>query len=259
MKHRLVMLCAVLSLSLAQTSSVQDFTVQLGDFKSDAQLMYSSEAKTPLPTVLLLHAGFPSDMDATFMDNDQIISKNFLDIAKYLSTQGFAVARYNKRYVTSATEIDSGRYSQLSRTDFITDAREMLKTLRQNKLVDSKQLYLLGWSEGAAVAVQVALQEANNLRGIILQGPPVVVQGTDYGTLPAMPKLLLPILIQQGLSDEITIPAQTKLLEQALKNNQNNKIIYYPNLGHSLGNASQSQFAPISTQALTDLKLWLKR
>jgi dienelactone hydrolase len=257
MKNLLIILCVALGLGLAQTSTTQEFTVQLGDFKSKAQLMYSSDQKNLLPTVLLLHAGFPSDMDGTFMDNGETISKNFLDIAKYLSNQGFAVARYNKRYVTTSTDIDSSRYAQLTRSDFIADARVMLQTLRQNKMVDPNKLFVLGWSEGAAVAVQVALQESS-LRGLILQGPPVVVQGTDYGTLPAMPKLSLPILIQQGSSDDITIPEQTKRLETALKNNTDAKVIYYPNLGHGLGNTTNSQFAPIETKPLSDLEQWLK-
>lgn len=254
MKYFLIALCAALGLGLAQTSTTQDFMVQLGDFKSQAQLMSSSQR--PLATILLIHAGFPSDIDGTFINNGEVVSKNFLDIAKYLSNQGFAVARYNKRYVTSATEVDMGRYSQLSRTDFIADARAVLNVLRQNKIVDTNKLFVLGWSEGAAVAVQVALQEPL-LRGLILHSPPVVVQGTDYETLPAMPKLGLPILIQQGSSDDITTADQTGRLENALKNHSDAKVIYYPQFGHGLGTASNSQFAPISQKPLQDLEQWL--
>ncbi len=237
--------------------SRQPFMVQLGDFKARAELMYPSDATRASPTVLLVHAGFASDMDGTFVEDGKPISKNLLTIAEHLSAQGFAVARYNKHYVNNADDVDS-RYKNLKILDFVTDAKTMIKTLLENPKVDSKRLFILGWSEGALVSTLTAL-EVKDLMGVILMSPPVVIEGQDYGLLTPAKSLKQSVLILQGSSDTITEAQFTPQLEKALINNQDVKVYYYPNLGHGLGVLNGSQFSTIDAAPLHDLELWLKQ
>ena len=64
--------------------SRQPFTVKLGDFETQAELLYPADATRALPTVQLVHAGFPSDMDGTFVEDGTVVSKNLLTIATRL-------------------------------------------------------------------------------------------------------------------------------------------------------------------------------
>jgi dienelactone hydrolase len=253
----------LLGLALTQTTlsqskiSTQQFKVKLGDFESRAELMYPTNTARALPTVLLVHAGFPSDLDGTFFENSKLVSKNLLSIAQSLSSQGFAVARYNKHHVNNANDVDS-RYENLKIADFVTDAKTMLKTLLENPKVDPKRVFILGWSEGALVSTLTALEVAE-LRGVILMSPPVMIEGKDYGLLTPAKTLKQPVLILQGLGDTITEATFTPQLEKALAKNQDVTVRYFPKLGHGLGVLNGSQFSTIEPAPLHDLELWLKQ
>jgi dienelactone hydrolase len=255
----------LIGLSLLQNSvgfsktelSRQQFTVQLGDFETQAELTYPADATRALPTVLLVHAGFPSDMDGTFVEDGTLISKNLLTIAEHLGSQGFAVARYNKHYVSNASDVDS-RYENLNIADFVTDAKTMLKTLLEHPAVDPKHVFILGWSEGALVSTLTALEVAD-LRGVMLMSPPVIIEGKDYGLLTPAKALKQPVLILQGLGDTITEAKFTPQLEKALAKNRDVTVRYYPNLGHGLGVLNDSQFSKTEPAPLNDLELWLKQ
>ncbi len=243
-----------------QDFTVQDFTVLLEGFQTQAKLTVPSGKTGPFATVLLLHAGYPSDMDASFLENGSVISKNFKLISDVLSAQGFAVARYNKRFVTSATLVDQVRYDRLRIKDFVADARAVLEVLRTNRTVDARRVFVLGWSEGALVATRLALEGAD-LRGLVLIGAPVLIQGQDSGLLEQAARLRLPVFVLQGLLDAITPPEQTKRLEAALVKTDLT-LKYYPGLGHGLGPLAEplnSEFAPTDRQPLEDLTVWLNR
>lgn len=255
----------LLGLALLQNSvgfsktelSRQTFTVQLGNFETRAELIYPANATRALPTVLLVHAGFPSDMDGTFVEDNKLISKNLLTIAEHLGSQGFASVRYNKHYVKNSDDVDS-RYENLKIADFVTDAKTVLKTVLENPAVDREHLFILGWSEGALVSTLTTLEVAD-LQGVILMSPPVIIEGKDYGLLTPAKALKQPVLILQGLGDTITEAKFTPQLEKALAKNQNVTVRYYPNLGHGLGVLNGSQFSKIEPTPLHDLELWLKQ
>ena len=237
----------------------QNFRVQLADFQSQGQVDLPG-GSGPFPTVLLLHAGYPSDLDGTLMDRGVVLSRNLKDMAQFLVEKGFAVVRYNKRHVSSAGLVDQASYSRLTLEDFVKDAKTVLALLAANPKLDQNNLFVLGWSEGALVATQLGLQVAS-LRGVVLKGPPVVVQGRDTGLLEWVKSLRAPVLLLQGSSDTITPAVQAKRLEEALKSRPEGayQARYYGGLGHGLGPASSSQFAPIAPEPLEDLVVWLKQ
>jgi uncharacterized protein len=81
--------------------------------------------------------------------------------------------RYNKRYVSGPGQADNERFYKLTLQDFLSDAHVALNILRQDPLVDSKRIFVYGWSEGSVVAAQLVLQNPD-LRGLVLQGPVVI-------------------------------------------------------------------------------------
>jgi uncharacterized protein len=162
-------LSTVCSTAWAQVAR-SDFTVRLEDFETKGQITYPSTGTAPFPTVLLIHGSTPMDMNATIATNDKVHSSIFEQIANRLSSQGFAVVRYNKRHVTAPGQADLERFYQLRLQDFQRDARTVLEHAKKQAVVDAKRVFAYGWSEGSPVAANLALEDTT-LRGVIVQGP----------------------------------------------------------------------------------------
>lgn len=121
-----------------------------------------------VPAVLLIAGSGPNDRDETIFNH-----KPFWVLADYLTRQGYAVLRYDKRGVGSS----SGKYERAKLSDFAADASEAVMWLRQDKRIDNKQIYLLGHSEGGIVAPMVA-QTHKEIAGMVLLAAPGI-RGVD--------------------------------------------------------------------------------
>jgi pimeloyl-ACP methyl ester carboxylesterase len=151
----------------------EGLTINFGDFQSHAELDYPAKTPGKLPTVLLIPGSGPEDLNATITSGpgQPALSHIFLDIANYLAPRGFAVLRYNKHYVTSATEVDYQRfYTKLTLAQMLQDANQVLKTAEADPHIDASRIFLYGWSEGSTVAAALAVQHPE-LAGLIVQGP----------------------------------------------------------------------------------------
>ena len=157
------------SFAAAQSVSSQDLSLQLGNFQSKAQLTYPSQSSGLLPAVLLIHGSTPMDMNASVQWQGQTVSSIFKQLSDGLSQRGFAVLRYNKRYVTGVGQVDAAAYYGLRLQDFLSDARVALKALQGNSRVDSNKIFVYGWSEGSPIAAQLALENPS-IKGLIVQG-----------------------------------------------------------------------------------------
>ncbi len=170
------LLCAALGLIAALPSfahaqvSSSDFTVKLGDFEARGQITYPSAGVAPFPTVLLIHGSTPMDMNATITDVGKVKSQIFAQLSEKLSSSGFAVLRYNKRFVSGPGLVDAANFYRLKLQDFRDDAKTVLEYAKTQRLVDAKRLFVYGWSEGSAIAGDLALGDSS-LRGLIVQGP----------------------------------------------------------------------------------------
>lgn len=158
----------------------EPFTVDLGGFAARGELTYPADADGPVPAVILVHGSGLVDMDHAVVTVDymtgrqQILSTNFADIAEFLSASGYAVLRYNKRYVNGPGDGDYLRYStQVTLQTMADDVRTVIEFAKGHPAVDSSRLYLYGWSEGSTVAAHVAAEESG-LAGLILQTPVVL-------------------------------------------------------------------------------------
>jgi uncharacterized protein len=145
-----------------------DFQVQLGDFTARARVDRPASGRAP--AVVLVHGTGPRDLDQTVEGYDGTIrSRIFADLARYLSARGYAVVRYDKRYVDGAGSFDEARFANLTQQDQVADVESVIRAAKRNPHVDPERLFLYGWSEGSTIAAEYATQHTD-LDGLILQG-----------------------------------------------------------------------------------------
>jgi uncharacterized protein len=109
------------------------------------------QAGGPFPAVLLISGMGPNDRDYTTCGH-----KLFLVLADYLTRQGIAVLRVDKRGVGKST----GTFdTTVTSKDFAEDVRAGVAYLKTHPDINAKQIGLIGHSEGGMIASMVA---ANN-------------------------------------------------------------------------------------------------
>lgn len=186
MRLRLVgtvgMLCALLLMVtpvLAENTAIvrDSFTVRFGDFESRGELTYPASGEAPFATVILVHGSGVVDMDHSIISTDPmtgqpvVTSTIFSDIANFLSARGFAVVRYNKRFVNGPNDADWMRYSaEVDLHTMVSDLHTVIDYVSHHPAVDAERLYLYGWSEGSTVAAQAAV-DSSRVAGLVLQAP----------------------------------------------------------------------------------------
>lgn len=149
----------------------------LGDgFVTEAELTLPADAGGPVPAVLLIHGATPADMDFTTLRRGADTTRVFLEIADSLAARGIGSLRYHKRWVTGPGRFDQARFFRTDLQALLADARVMLDTLRAQPTVDRQRLVVWGWSEGSAIAAQLAAHDGA-LAGVVAHGPVV----TSFG------------------------------------------------------------------------------
>ena len=93
--------------------------------------------------------------------------KPFLDISNYLTKQGIAVLRYDKRGVEEST----GNYDSANSFDFANDVTSAINYLLTREEINSNEIGLIGHSEGGLIAPIVASQSSNVAFIVSLAGP----------------------------------------------------------------------------------------
>lgn len=149
----------------------ENFTVNLGDFTTDAQLTYPANAKGPFTTVILIHGSTAADMDfdvGTFQPG-VILSHIFKDIADYLALHDVATVRYNKHYVKGFNNVDQQKFATLTLKQMYADVGSVYKVAIANPKVDPKKVVMYGWSEGSPTAA-LFVADHPEVAGLILQG-----------------------------------------------------------------------------------------
>lgn len=114
------------------------------------------------PAVVLIAGSGPNDRDETLFGH-----KPFLVISDYLTRNGFAVLRYDKRGVGAS----SGDYSKATIHHFADDAHAAVEYLKQRREIDHSHIGLLGHSEGGIIAPMVAAGD-NEIDFIVMMAAP---------------------------------------------------------------------------------------
>lgn len=168
----------------AQDTYTEDYEIEFDGWVSSAQLMLPNDSGSEFPIVILIHGSGPYDMNATAFDSSLDMtdptSENFLLIAEYLAENGYASLRYNKRGVRALNDYDWQAVQASTLDILINDAGAMIDFAQDLDSVDSDNIFLYGWSEGAWVASNIATTR-DDIAGLILQGAP---QGSLADILP---------------------------------------------------------------------------
>ena len=106
-------------------------------------------SKTSFPVVILISGAGPSDRDGSILGH-----KPFWILADYLTRQGIAVLRFDKRGCGKST----GDFHNATTEDFASDMLAGIEYLQSRKDIDSNQIGLIGHSEGGIIAPMVALK-----------------------------------------------------------------------------------------------------
>lgn len=110
------------------------------------------------PAVILIAGSGPNDRDETIFGH-----KPFWVLADYLTRQGIAVLRYDKRGV----EKSEGEYFLATSQDFAEDTEAAFNYLKGRKEIDSSNIGLIGHSEGGVIAPIVAVKN-EDLKFVVL-------------------------------------------------------------------------------------------
>ncbi len=119
------------------------------------------KAKEKSSAVILIAGSGPNDRDETIFGH-----KPFWVLADYLSRNGIAVLRYDKRGV----EKSGGEYFTATTQDFADDAEAALNYLKSRKEIDSSNIGLIGHSEGGIIAPMIASQNKDVQFIILMAG-----------------------------------------------------------------------------------------
>ena len=117
------------------------------------------------PPAVILIAGYgPHDRDLTGMGH-----KYFLVLADYLTRNGIAVLRFDKRGVGKST----GVYETATTKDFESDVQAGVSYLQTRNEINPQKIGLIGMSEGGLIASIVAA-ENRNVAYIVLMAPALI-------------------------------------------------------------------------------------
>lgn len=124
-------------------------------------LPVGASADTPVPGVVLVHGSGAHDMDMTIWGH-----RLFFDVADFLSENGIAVLRYDKRnFVHHARLTQTFGSSFTVWEEVIEDAVLGAQLLRADPRIS--EVYMLGWSLGGVLAPRIHAS-GGNFDGLIL-------------------------------------------------------------------------------------------
>ena len=121
------------------------------------------DASGAAPLVLMVHGSGPLDRDENV--RGQTLNA-FNAIARYLAARGVASLRYDKRGCGAST----GDFNATGHHELVDDAACWVDHLREQPECDPALIYVLGHSEGTAIAPQVYLRRPE-IAGLVLLCP----------------------------------------------------------------------------------------
>ena len=144
------------SLSIAGDEAVQ---IPAVGFNLAATVTRPPKSPGKLPAVVLIGGAAPTD-------RDEVVAgiPVFGHIARDLVAAGFMVVRYDKRGLGQS----GGRAESVTIADYAEDVRSILFWLDKQKEVDEERVALVGYGEGAGVALLTAGRERDRVSSVVL-------------------------------------------------------------------------------------------
>ncbi len=149
----------------ARLESFTEREVQVGANPALPGVLTLPKSGAPVPAIVLIHGSGPNDADESIG-----AIKVFKDLAWGLASRGIAVLRYVKR----SKQSPSGVITQ--KEEVFDGAHAAIELLRVARGIDAQRLFIVGHSEGGALAPRIA-RENMPLAGIaVLAGPARQIQ-----------------------------------------------------------------------------------
>jgi len=117
------------------------------------------DSESTYPAVLHIHGSDPNSRNGTGMGTFHLL-------ADYLTRQGIAVLRYDKRGVGEST----GDYGQSSTFDFASDVKAAIEFLKNDTRINPEFIGLIGHSEGGIIAPLVVSESDEVAFMVIMAG-----------------------------------------------------------------------------------------
>ena len=128
------------------------------------------------PVVVIVHGSGPVDMDGTVF-----AYKIYLDIADYLSLNGIAALRYDKRsYAHGVKLIEEFGGSLTVYEEVIEDALLAAELLKNDPRIDENKVFIIGHSLGGMLAPRIHASGADFAGLILLAGSPRFLLDISY-------------------------------------------------------------------------------
>lgn len=137
------------------------------EYELDGLLTIPKEQNNKVPAVVLVHGSGSTDMDGCMYEY-----KPFKDIANYLSSNGIAVLRYDKRTYTHGVKMAENLSDITVREEIIDDAIAAANLLRADDRIDSDKIFILGHSLGGMLAPRIDAEGGDFSGLIICSGSP---------------------------------------------------------------------------------------
>jgi len=142
--------------------------VAIGDkYRLAGILTVPDIGKSPYPAVVLVPGSGATDKDGR-NESQGLPNKFFADIADGLASHGIASIRYDKRIYTYPTLAKDLAGTLTVHEDIIEDALLAADLIRADPRIDNHRIFLLGQSQGGALAPRIASESGNGYAGIIL-------------------------------------------------------------------------------------------
>jgi pimeloyl-ACP methyl ester carboxylesterase len=123
----------------------------------------------PFPAAVLIAGSGPHDRDESLENH-----KPFLVLSDYLTRQGIAVLRYDKRGIGKST----GSADSATTVDLASDAGSAVAYLKTRKEIAAARIGLVGHSEGAMIAPYLAAHSKDVAWVVLLAAPATKGQDT---------------------------------------------------------------------------------
>ncbi len=181
------------------------------------------------PAVILISGSGPQNRDEELLGH-----KPFLVLSDYLTRHGFAVLRYDDRGTAEST----GDFKSATTWDLANDAKAAVEYLKSRKEIDSKNIGLIGHSEGGMIAPMVAAAMPEVKFIVLLAGPGIwcadllLKQQELIGKASGMSQIDLEHTheVNKGAFDLIINNKNPKALQGELSSYLKNELEKYPEL-----------------------------
>lgn len=114
-----------------------------------------------VPAVLFMNGSGACNRDGNFL-KPELTMNLYKDLALKMREWGIASLRYDKRGVGES----EGDSAEVGMWDLVKDAKEAVSFLENHPQIDKNQIYIIGHSEGAILAL--AVNQSKNIKGLIL-------------------------------------------------------------------------------------------